>query len=77
MLCAYCTVLQTQTLQLFLPEALSSATAACSKQLKRALKYNRSLVSFDEGNASADQYSIEGVLAWACKYQRRIRIARW
>lgn len=46
-------------------------------RLKWAIKYNPEVISFDEGNLLVDHYDVQEALGFACKYGRKVRIARW
>eukprot|EP01032_Pedospumella_encystans_P013817 gene13817-15889_t len=69
--------LETNTLQIFIPEVQADARAESITRLKWAVKYNPEVISFDEGNLLVDTYDVQEGLMFAHKYGRKIRIARW
>jgi len=65
------------TIYLRVEETIKMVKKDANHRIKRALKYQPYLACYDDGNIPPDQYDIQHVVAYACKYGRKIRVACW
>lgn len=66
---------KTKTIDIFIGEAVDSATASTAAALKAAIKTNEGVICWGNTNLNPDFY--KDALKVADKYQRVVRFVRW